>query len=354
MQKILYRSEDSYGSGVRDIIQVMTYEIYELGNTDILEYVCEHYLTGETKNVVTHLIYTIENGEAELSENDIEDLCENIIDEINKKTNHNLKYALWLADKNVVEDMYADDELNIDAYYISDIILADLGYDGILFAYDEEPEPIETINEAFRDYDDNIGEVEDELYDLITSVDSFNNISDILTYEFDENEFYEDDIKRGKALQQRLKMLYDLRKKEYDEEIKQLPPKTTKTNFEGFDITKTDPPYDEQMLEGSPDRDYLMKKNGFTNVYIAEMTPDDYLLLCGKYGWGKIFNSVEDIYNSSGVDKNKVNEYVTKFKNGEKAPMPVLNVLKQGQEGRHRAFAAKLAGIETIPVLIEV
>ena len=232
--------------------------------------------------------------------------------------------------------------------------MADLGYDGILFAYDEEPEPIETINEAFRDYDDNIGEVEDELYDLITSVDSFNNISDILTYEFDENEFYEDDIKRGKALQQRLKMLYDLRKKEYDEEIKQLPPKTTKTNFEGFDITKTDPPYDEQMLEGSPDRDYLMKKNGFTNVYIAEMTPDDYLLLCGKYGWGKTFNSVEDIYNSSGVDKNKVNEYVTKFKNGEKAPMPVLNVLKQGQEGRHRVFAAKLAGIETIPVLIEV
>ena len=352
MQNIMYRSEDSYGSGVRDIIDIMTYEIYELGNIDILDYVCEHYLSNEDKQIIIRVIPEIESGE--LSEKDIEDLCIDIIDKINKKTKHNLKFALWLADKNVVEDMYADDELNIDAYYVSDIILADLGYDGILFAYDEEPEPIETINEAFRDYDDNIGEVEDELYDLITSVDSFNNISDILTYEFDENEFYEDDIKRGKALQQRLKMLYEKKKKEYDEEIKQLPPKTTKTNFEGFDITKTDPPYDEQMLEGSPDRDYLMKKNGFTNVYIAEMTPDDYLLLCGKYGWGKTFNSVEDIYNSSGVDKNKVNEYVTKFKNGEKAPMPVLNVLKQGQEGRHRVFAAKLVGIETIPVLIEV
>ena len=34
--------------------------------------------------------------------------------------------------------------------------------------------------------------------------------------------------------------------------------------------------------------------------------------------------------------------------------MPVLNVKKQGQEGRHRAFAAKEVGIKTIPVLIEI
>lgn len=354
MPDIMYRSEDSYGSGVRDIIQVMTYEIYELGNTDILEYVCEHYLSNETKQVVTQLIRVIENGENELSEQDIENLCIDIIDEINKKTNHNLKYALWLADKNVVEDMYADDELNIDTYYVSDIILADLGYDGMLFAYDNEPEPIESLEEAFRDYDDNIDEVESELYDIISSVDSFNNIDDILTYEFDENEFFDDDIKRGKELQKRLKVLYDLRQKEYNEEIKNLPPETNKTEFEGFDITKTDPPYDSYMLKGSKDREYLMKKNGFTNVYIAEMTPDEYLLLCGKYGWNKTFDNVDDIYNSSGVDKKKVQDYVEKFKNGEKAPMPVLNVLKQGQEGRHRAFAAKLTGIETIPVLIEI
>ena len=65
-----------------------------------------------------------------------------MIKEINKQTDHDLKYALWLADKSVVLDMYAYDSLNVDAYETSDIILSNLGADGILFAYDYEPEPI--------------------------------------------------------------------------------------------------------------------------------------------------------------------------------------------------------------------
>ena len=39
--------------------------------------------------------------------------------------------------------MYAYDSLNVDAYETSDVILSNLGADGILFAYDYEPEPIE-------------------------------------------------------------------------------------------------------------------------------------------------------------------------------------------------------------------
>ena len=38
--------------------------------------------------------------------------------------------------------MYAYDESSIEAYKVSDIILSDLGIDGVLFAYDEMPEPI--------------------------------------------------------------------------------------------------------------------------------------------------------------------------------------------------------------------
>ena len=56
MQKIMYRSEDSSGSGVRDIIEVMVFEIYELGNTDILEYVSEHYLSDDTKQDIDKVI----------------------------------------------------------------------------------------------------------------------------------------------------------------------------------------------------------------------------------------------------------------------------------------------------------
>ena len=32
MNDIMYRSEDSYGSGVRDVLDIMTFEIYELKN----------------------------------------------------------------------------------------------------------------------------------------------------------------------------------------------------------------------------------------------------------------------------------------------------------------------------------
>lgn len=210
------------------------------------------------------------------------------------------------------------------------------------------------LSEEFRDYDDEINEIEEELYDLIDSVDRYNSVTNLLEYEFDDNIYYDEDIKRGKELQNKLKQLYADRESEYNKEIKDLPPKTNKKDFVGFDITKTDPPYDAYMLEGSKDREYFMNKEGFSDVYIAEMTPDEYLLLCGKYGWKDRFTDVDTIYNTTGTDKEKVKEYVEKFKNGEKAPMPVLNVKKQGQEGRHRAFAAKEVGIETIPVLIEI
>lgn len=143
MDTIMYRSEDSYGSGKRDILDVMTYEIYGLNNTDILYYVREHYLDDKLKHTITELMYSIEEGLDEFTEEEVYDVCKRIVDIINKKTNHNLKYVLWLADKSVVQDMYADDLMNIDAYYTSDIILSDLGSDGILFAYDDYPEPIQ-------------------------------------------------------------------------------------------------------------------------------------------------------------------------------------------------------------------
>lgn len=210
------------------------------------------------------------------------------------------------------------------------------------------------LSEDFRDYDEDIDKLEDELYDLIYSIDTNIRWDDIYDYVCDEEMCYEDDIERIKELQTQIKDLQTKREQEYNEEIKDLPPRTTKTDFEGFDITKTDPPYDSYMLEGSPDREYYMRKEGFSDVYIAEMTPDEYLLLCGKYGWKDRFNDVDTIYNTSGTNKDYVEEYAERMKNGEKAPMPVINVKNRGQEGRHRAFAAKLAGIKTIPVVIEI
>ena len=107
------------------------------------------------------------------------------------------------------------------------------------------------------------------------------------------------------------------------------------------------------MLEGSPDREYYMKKKGFTDVYIAEMTPEEYLLLCGKYGWKNTFTNIDDIIKYT-PEKNLIHKYADMFRQGYKAPMPVLNVKYLTQEGRHRALAAMEVGIKTIPVLIEI
>ena len=309
MQKIMYRSEDSSGSGVRDIIDVMVFEIYELGNTDILEYVSEHYLSDDTKQVVDNLIDTIDNGN-EISEDDIREICENIIDEINKKTKHNLQVALWLADKEVVRDMYADDELNIDAYYTSDIILSDLGYDGILFAYDTEPEPINNINES-------------------------------LLLEYSLNDIYR----------------------------MSLPKPTNKTNFKGFttDGAGNSESSDESyLLPNNPNRQYAINKGRrpnetatgsddedewwhYTDPYIAEITPQEYFDLCYKYIFHKTPPSLDEALKLPEIDENNVKEYAEAMQNGSKFLMPYLNFRTENQEGRHRALAAYLAGIETIP-----
>ena len=309
MQKIMYRSEDSSGSGVRDIIEVMVFEIYELGNTDILEYVSEHYLSDDTKQDIDKVINAIEDGD-ELSEDDIIDLCENIVNEINKKTKHNLKFALWLADKDVVKDMYAYDELNIDAYYTSDIILSDLGYDGILFAYDIEPEPINNINES-------------------------------LLLEYSLNDIYR----------------------------MSLPKPTNKTNFKGFttDGAGNNENSDESyLLPNNHNRKYAINKGRYPNEvatgsddenewwhytepYIAEITPQEYFDLCYKYIFHKTPPSLDEALKLPEINENNVKEYAKAMQNGSKFLMPYLNFRTENQEGRHRALAAYLAGIETIP-----
>lgn len=104
---------------------------------------------------------------------------------------------------------------------------------------------------------------------------------------------------------------------------------------------------------GNKDREYVMKKNGYTLAYIAEITPEEYLLLCGKYGWGNIYTDIEEIKKQmSDRDWKNINEMAELMKQGHKFGLPYVDILRQGQEGRHRALAAEVAGIKTIPCLI--
>ena len=137
--KILYRSESSLNSE-RDAISVMKFEIEELENEDIFDYVLDNYkLSKQLKNDIKNYI--------DDREGNLKNILENILFELKKQTGKNIKYVLWLAEKDTVIDMYDGEENGIDVYETKDgVVLSDLGYDGILFGFEKLPKPIDTIN----------------------------------------------------------------------------------------------------------------------------------------------------------------------------------------------------------------
>lgn len=80
--------------------------------------------------------------------------------------------------------------------------------------------------------------------------------------------------------------------------------------------------------------------------FIAEMTPQEYLHRISY----DVFHSSYS-YTARGVDTDRVQLYAKMMKNGVKFDMPLM-VTDEGQEGRHRAMAAYLAGIQKIPVYV--
>ena len=80
---------------------------------------------------------------------------------------------------------------------------------------------------------------------------------------------------------------------------------------------------------------------------MVDITPDEYL------------NTVDQGFTDggvmSGIDQEKVNRYAQKMRDGEQFPTLTLDYArgkKLSQEGRHRALAAKEAGIDNVPVLV--
>lgn len=123
---IEYRTESCYGSGVRGLADILTHEIEELGNEEILDdLVANGLLTDAALEVGPH-----------------EEIGDAVVREMNLATGKEFKYGLWLASKEAVRLLYDGSEDDIDAYETSDTVLVDLGYDGRLYAYETMPEPI--------------------------------------------------------------------------------------------------------------------------------------------------------------------------------------------------------------------
>lgn len=108
-----------------------------------------------------------------------------------------------------------------------------------------------------------------------------------------------------------------------------------KDDYEGFQLDTHTPAYQRLYEKGE--------------AKIVEMSPKEYLQRCAT----DIFDSTyERQVRAVMADAKHTYELADMMKAGTKMYMPSLDYNNKGQEGRHRAAAAILNGIERMPVLI--
>lgn len=154
MPTLGFRTESYSGSGVRNLADIIEYEMSELHNKDIPQYVLEQYecLLPETLRLDLEAILGEDgneqypflgdgNGHGVDDRRDLRNLIARMISAVGGDTH--LNYGLWLADrKEVLEHYAAGLEAHIDAYTISPFVFSDIGPDGCLFGYALEPHAV--------------------------------------------------------------------------------------------------------------------------------------------------------------------------------------------------------------------
>lgn len=143
--KRIYRTEYYSGSGIRDLAVIIEYEMSELRNTDIPRYILGHYdLPEELRKEIEDTLSLEDEGEYPFlfDRHMLNELINSMIRAVSRQTGMKLRYGLWLASRETVEQHYGAGE-QIDAYPVGDAVLSDLGPDGILYAYQTNPKPIQ-------------------------------------------------------------------------------------------------------------------------------------------------------------------------------------------------------------------
>lgn len=145
-----YRTESYSGSGVRDPVEILIYEMYELENWSMLKELvnqCNNYRGEDASDSITSLndpdeLYS-DDDELLPSETTIRNFIRLILSIIGLSSDMYIKYAIWLADNpKTVRSLYHGTGDDIDAYNIQGgIKLVDVGNDGVLFGFEELPTP---------------------------------------------------------------------------------------------------------------------------------------------------------------------------------------------------------------------
>lgn len=158
-----YRSDNIFGDGYRDAVDVMAHEIFNLWNSDILDTLADGVL--KDMDIAEHLkllsfdisspkaaYFTdiLEEEDKSVAENKAKTFVREILDMVKEKTGKDIKYVLWLSDS--VDDVITEYELNdsiteFDEYSTADsVVLSDIGKGGKLFGYEKMPAAIRTVN----------------------------------------------------------------------------------------------------------------------------------------------------------------------------------------------------------------
>lgn len=147
--EVKFRSEAPFGEGYRNPAEVMAHETFELGNTDILDYMLDHYLKGDIRNNAYSYADELSNNGFidDMSFEDMQEFFRECLKQIKAETGKDIQYVLWLAEETTVREFYCQnlntEDYDVDAYDVSDaIVLSDIGYDGKLYGYEKEPERI--------------------------------------------------------------------------------------------------------------------------------------------------------------------------------------------------------------------
>lgn len=162
-----YRSDNLFGDGYRDAVDVMAHEIFDLWNADILDTLADGVL--KDMDIAEHLkrlSYDISSPKAvyfaDILEEENESVAEEkeknfvreILDAVREKTGKDIKYVLWLSDS--VDDVIAeygpnDSITEFDEYSTADsVILSDIDKGGKLFGYEKLPTVIRTVNREMK------------------------------------------------------------------------------------------------------------------------------------------------------------------------------------------------------------
>lgn len=158
-----YRSDDLFGDGYRDAVDVMAHEIFELQNADILDTLADGVLKDmDIAENLKHLSYDIgapravyfadilEEEDADTAEEKAKAFVREILDAVREKTGKDIKYVLWLSGS--VDDVITEYELNeaiteFDEYSTADsVVLSDIGKGGKLFGYEKLPAEIRIVD----------------------------------------------------------------------------------------------------------------------------------------------------------------------------------------------------------------